>query len=292
MPDISAPVSNHPTRHNLTNRALKAFTALALSSSLIACGGDFSRSTFNRTNEIRSALSIAADLESNEINVVASISNGGSSRIRLVDGDYLSIETSSRSYELFRGQQALEYRNRSTIRLTDSEFPEFRFALHRFNDAQSDAPNSILRLPDLKSFSIDEANVLTASDGSLTGRWADTVNASVEGMFGETLEDTLSVEATVDSCTTLTGTVIDTITDPGLLLSIDPGVNSITVAATELSTIDVAETGPLSFCDFSVQLVSQEISVSVDPNLGALTVNAETRSPIVKISVSQTGGGA
>ena len=289
MPNMPAPVSRKLRRHKLThhklpNRTVKAFAAVALSSSLIACG-DPNRSTSSQTSEITPELSITADLERDEINVVASIfTDTNDTPIRLVDGDYLSIETSSRSYDLFRGQQALEYRNRSTITLTDSELPEFTFAFHRAEDTEVDSLNSIIRLPDLKSFSIDEADVLTASDGSLTGRWADTVNTSAE--------ETLSVEATVDSCTTLTGTVIDTITDPGLLLSIDPGVNSITVAATELSTIDVAETGPLSFCDFSVQLVSQEISVSADPNLGALTVNAETRSPIVKISVSQTGGGA
>ena len=256
-----------------------------MSLGLIACGDDPDRSTSNQTNEITPELSIAADLESNEINVVASIfTDIDDTPIRLVGGDYLSVETSSRSHDLFRGRQTLEYRNRSTITLTDSEFPEFVFAFHRINETEADALNSIIRLPDLKSFTIDEANVLTASDGILTGRWADTLNTSTE--------TTLTIEATVDSCTTATGDVIDTITDPGLVLSVDTGVSNITVAAIELSTIDAGATGPLSFCDFSVQLVSQEITVSADPALAGLIVTAETRSPIVPISVSQTGGGA
>lgn len=264
---------------------MKIFTRIALISlGLTACGPDPTLSTSSPTDEISPRLTIAADLERNEINVTAEILTDAIDPIRLVSGDYLSIETGSSNFDLYRGQRELEYRNRSPITLTDAEFPEFKLAFYRINETFVDAVNSIIRLPNLKSFSIDEANLLTSADGSLTARWADSVNA--------TADISLTIEATVDSCTTTTGTVLDTIEDPGLVLPIDPGIQIITVPAIELSTIVAAETSALSFCDFSVQLLSQEISSNADPALAGLNVTGVTRSPIVRIAVSQTGGGA
>ena len=266
-------------------RTIKTAVTLAIIPfGLIACGPDPNKSTSNLTDEITPRLSIAADFERDEINVSAEVLTGGDFPIRLVYGDYLSIETGSTSYALYRGERELAYRNRSAIKLTDTEYPAFKLAFYRINETYVDAVNSVIRLPDLKSFSIDEANVLTSSDGSLTGRWADSVNGNIEM--------NLSIEATVDACTTTTGTVISAIADPGLVLAIDPGVRIVTVPASELSNINTSGTDSLSFCDFSVQLVSQEISVNADPALAGLIVTAVTRSPVIQISVTQSGGGA
>jgi len=263
---------------------IRLIACLLLPISLSACGPDPTISTSNITSDLRPVLQIEADFDRDEINVTAQIESSLSgNRLRLVYGDYMSIETGSRSYSLYRGERELNYRNRSTIQLNDSEYPRFKLAVNRINEIYDDALDSSITLPDLKSFTIDEANLLTNLDGSLTGRWADSINSSSTR--------NLSAEARVERCTTTGGNVINDIDPNTSTFSIDPGTRNLTLGAADVNSIVLSQNTSLSFCDFSVQLISTAVSVTADPALSGLDVSATSRSPIVRISIVQPGGG-
>lgn len=247
-------------------------------------GCEQKRSSDFATSQLRASITIRADYQTGVAVVAGSVSvfsgDYESDSVRLVDGDRLVASWGNVRRTLYRRQSELDYRARLPVGQSNT----VRIALLRQSPRRRDAPDSIVTLPDIESFRVDEALQTLNSQSTLTLRWID------DPVIASNIAP--EVTATALSCVDIFGeSANDTLSKiPASRLILRDAAGSAQINLAELIPVNMNDSD-IAQCEWGIRLSLSSDAVQTDSALPALDASATVVSVPVIVTMDYTTAG-